>query len=185
MKISNSLKTLFTVNSIFVFASQLLGPLFAVYVMKIDGGVMLISLATSVQLLSSTLFLAFVSKWGVGIKEKEYLLAVGYILRAFGWLGYIFVSGPVALILLQLVFGLGDALGTPSFNAIFAEHVDKQNDVPMYADWSVISNLIMALGTVLGGYLVTVWGFNVLFVIMSAMAMVSFFLVLITPRKTL
>ncbi len=185
MKVNNSLKVLFSINSIFVFASQLLGPLFAVYVMKIDGGVMLISLATSTQLLSSTLFLTLVSKWGINVKEREYLLAGGYLLRAFGWLGYIFITTPVGLVLLQLVFGLGEALGTPSFNAIFAEHVSKENDVSMYADWSVISNLIMALGTILGGLLVTVWGFEVLFGIMSAMALISFAAVLTLPRKIL
>jgi predicted MFS family arabinose efflux permease len=185
MRVNNSLKSLFTINAIFVFASQLLGPLFAVYVLDIDGGIMLVSLATSVQLFSSTLFLAIVSKWGIAIKEKEHLLAAGYILRALGWLGYIFVSTPVGLVLLQLVFGLGEALGTPSFNAIFAEHVNKEDDVSMYADYSVISNLVMSLGTLLGGFLVTVWGFNALFLIMSVMATISFLMVLALPKKVL
>lgn len=185
MRLSNSLKVLFSINAVFVFASQLLGPLFAVYVLKIDGGVMLISLATSTQLLSSTLFLAIVSKWGSGVKEKEYLMAGGYLLRALGWFAYMFISTPVGLVLLQLVFGLGEALGSPSFNAIFAEHVNKENDVSMYADWSVISNLIMALGTIIGGLMVTVWGFGVLFGIMSALALISFVAILVIPRRTL
>lgn len=185
MQVNNSLRALFAINSIFVFASQLLGPLFAVFVMKIDGGVMLISLATSTQLLSSTFFLVLVSKWGVRVKEREYLLAGGYLLRAVGWLGYIFVSTPLGLVLLQLVFGLGDALGTPSFNAIFAKHVRSDNDIAMYADWSVISNLIMALGMIIGGVMVTVWGFEVLFGVMSAIAMISFTAVMVLPRKVL
>ncbi len=185
MKVSNSLRVLFAVNSIFVFASQLLGPLFAVYVLRIDGGIMLISLATTTFLLSSTLFLTLISKWGAVIKQKEFMLAAGYLLRALGWLGYIFVSTPISLVLLQLIFGLGDALGTPSFSAIFAEHVNKENDVSMFADWSVISNVIMALGTILGGLLVTIWGFNVLFVIMAVMAMASFTIILMMPRRVL
>ena len=76
-------------------------------------------------------------------------------------------------------------MGTPSFSAIFAEHVNRENDVSMFADWSVISNVIMALGTILGGLLVTVWGFNVLFVIMAFMAMVSFTIILMMPRRVL
>ena len=185
MRINNSLRTLFVINSIFVFASQLLSPLYAIYVQKFGNGVVLAGTSVSVLLLSSTLFLALISKWGSAVKEKEHMLAVGYLLRAIGWFAYIVISDAFSLIMLQILFGLGEALGTPAFSAIFAEHVNKKDNVEKYADWSIISNTIMALAAVLGGVLVNSFGFNILFIVMSIMAFVSFVSVVLLPRNVL
>jgi MFS family permease len=89
------------------------------------------------------------------------------------------------LIILQVVLGLGEALGTPSWNAIFAKHLDEKKEIMDYSNWDIINNLMIAVATVVGGVLVTCFGFNFLFVIMGLLAFVSFVGVLVTPRKVL
>ncbi len=72
-KINKSLKILFLFNGNFVFASTLLGLLYAVYVETIDTEVLSISITLASFLLLATLFTFFVSKRGDSIREKEYL----------------------------------------------------------------------------------------------------------------
>lgn len=185
MKINRSLKVLFILNSIFVFAGSLLGPLYAIYVSKIDSKIISVSLTWAVFMFSSTLFMYFVSKYGDRLKEQEYLLAGGYLIRCLAWIGYIFVSNLTGIIVLQVALGFGEALGSPSWNAIFAKHLDERREMMDYSSWNIISNLMIAAATVVGGIIVTYLGFNFLFVTMSLLALISFIGLLITPRRVL
>lgn len=185
MQINKSLKTLFALNSVFVFGGSLFGPLYAIYIQGLDNKVVTVSLSWAVFMISSTLFMYFVSKYGDRVKEQEYLLASSFLVRAVAWIGYLFVTNITGLILIQIILGLGEALGTPAWNAIFAKHLDGHKEIMDYSNWDITKNLIVAFATVSGGLLVTKFGFNVLFVIMSMLALTSFAGVLITPRRVL
>ena len=172
MKINKSLKVLFTLNSIFVFGGSLFGPLYAIYVQGLDNKIVTVSLSWAVFMISSTVFMYFVSKYGDKVKEQEYLLAGGFLVRAIAWLGYLFVTNVTGLIVVQIILGLGEALGTPAWNAIFAKHLDGHKEIMDYSNWNIINNLLVALSTILGGVLVTYFGFSVLFLAMSMLALV-------------
>lgn len=185
MNINKSLRVLFVLNSIFVFAGSLLGPLYAVYVQGIDNKVIMVSASWAVFMIASTIFMYFVSKYGDGVKEKEYLLAGGFLVRSLAWIGYLFVNNITGLIFIQIVLGLGEALGTPSWNAIFAKHLDGKHEIMDYSLWDIVNNFMIAVATIAGGIIVTLFGFKFLFVAMSLLALVSFIGVLATPRKVL
>ncbi len=183
--INRSLKILFFFNGIFVFASTLLGPLYAIYVESIDKNILSISVTWAAFLLSATIFTFFVSKKGDSLKEKEYLLMGGFLIRGISWILFIFVGNIFHLILVQIFLGLGEALGSPSFDAVFAEHLDKGMQIKEYSTWKLVVNGTTALATIIGGFIVAVYGFNVLFIIMSSMAFIAFLGILIQPRDIL
>lgn len=185
MKNNLALKILFVSNSIYMFAALLLGPLYAVYVQRIGGGVLLVSISTAVFYVSSTLFLLFLAKLGDRIKEKELLLAASYILRGLAFLGLMVVDSTLMLILLQVFFGLGDALGTPIFGVLFAKHTNRKEEVMEYSDWALVANLVMALGTIIGGFIVNGLGFTFLFVTIGILCFISAGWILFTPREVL
>lgn len=185
MKNNTALRLLFTYNSIFLFSASLLGPLYAIYVAKIGGGVLLISVSSAVFFIASTLFLIFISRWGDKLKEQEYMLVASYVIRAMAYFGFIFLNSALMLIILQAVTGLADALGTPTFSALFAKHTDRNAEVMEYSDWTLVANLVMALGTIIGGFLVSLFGFTWLFIIMGSLCLLSAFGILIAPRKVL
>ncbi len=183
--INKALRVLIAYNSLFYFAASLFGTLYAVFIQKIGGGVMLISVSTAVFYISSTLFLLVMAKFGDKVKEKELLLAGSYLLRAVGYACYLVVGSALGLILLQVLFGLADAMGTPTFSALFAKHIDSKIEVMEYSDWTIIANLTMALGAVLGGFLVSAYGFSMLFVVMTLLCLGSFVGILLTPRRVI
>ncbi len=182
---NKALKTLFVFNGIFVFASSLLGPLYAVFVETIDKSIISVSLSWSVYLLSSTVFILLVGKYGDKVKEKEYLLMAGFLIRAIVWFVFPTVSTITFLIFLQGFLGLGEALGSPSYDALFAEHLDKNEHIKEYADWRLVSNIVGAVAVILGGFIVSYAGFSILFYTMGSLALVSFLGVLVKPRKLL
>ncbi|MDO8621327.1 MAG: MFS transporter [Candidatus Levybacteria bacterium] len=177
-----ALKILFISNGIFVFADSLLGPLYAVFVQKFADGVLAISISWTAFLISTTLFTFLISRVGDKIRKDDMLMA-SFIVRAIVWLSYIFVGNIPQLIALQIFLGIGEALGSPSFSAIFAEHLDKNHHVQEYADWRLIANIVTAVGTMLGGLIVAKLGFEYLFLAMSLLAVISFLEILQRSKK--
>ncbi|MEI6498374.1 MAG: MFS transporter [bacterium] len=172
-KENNFLKTLFIYNGIFVFAGGLIGPLYAVYVQKFDSNISSISLSWAAFLLSTTFFLFILSRFGDKIKDKKILLQFGFLIRAIAWISYIFVGNIGALIIVQILLGLGEALGTPSFEALFAEHLDDNSHINEYSEWKLIVNGASGLAVIGGGFLVQKLGFNILFISMSILALIT------------
>ena len=109
----------------------------------------------------------------------------GFLVRAVAWFMFIFAVNIFHFVFLQVLLGLGEALGTPAFDSIFAEHLDGGEHIKEYAGWKLIVNGATAIGTIIGGLVVTTLGFSWLFAAMSGLAIVSFWGVLIQPRKLL
>jgi len=185
MRINKALRVLITYNGILMFGVMLFGPLYAVFVQKIGGGVQLISISSAAFYLSSALFLWIVGKLGDKVKEKELMLAASYLIRSVGYLGFLIVDSALGLILLESLFGLAEALGSPTFGALFAKHVDGEMEVMEYADWALVASLIMAVGSLIGGFVVSALGFGLLFVVISALCFVAFLGITLSPRKLL
>jgi MFS family permease len=182
---NKALLILFISNGIFIFAASLFGPLFAVFVETIDTNVISISLSWSAFLLSTTFFMLIIRKFGEKVKEKEYLLILGYIIRAIVWFIFPTISSIFTLIVLQILLGLGESLGTPAYDTLFAEHLDKNNHLRNYTDWKLISNILSAIAIIIGGIFVNAFGFTLLFYAMSTLALISAIIIWNQPRKLL
>jgi MFS family permease len=180
-----ALRVLFLYNGIFVGAAAMLGPLYAIYVVKFVDGVTAVSISWAAFLISTSIFTVIVSKKGDGVKEKRHLLLAGYIIRIVSWIMLIFVNNMITLVVVQILLGLGESIGTPAFNAIFAEHLDSNKFIKEYSGWSLIANLSSAAGILVGGKIVTIFGFKALFLFMSALSLIAFFGILLKPRKLL
>lgn len=180
-----ALRTLTVVNSLFVMAGLALVPIYAIFAEEIGATVFIISALAATELVSrlaGTLLLRFV---GDDIKEQEYMLVISYLLRAVAWGSLIFVGSIAPLFVIQVVLGFGDAIGTPSFMAVFAKHLDDGRQIAEYADYTFVRNLFGALGTLGGGLLVTHFGFAVLFLNMAIVASACAVYIYIQPRQLL
>ncbi len=185
MKNNSALKILFLYNSIFVFANNLIGPLFALYLQGFHSSTVTISFTWAVFVFFTTIFTYLFSKFGDRIKEQEYTLMAGFLIRSIVWFLYIFTDSLSMVVVLQVVLALGEALGSPSFDTILSQHLDDGSQVAEYSTWRVMANLSMALATIIGGFVVAKFGFQVLFVVMSLLGLFAFFGVLSKPRELL
>jgi MFS family permease len=181
--INKTIKALYLYNGVFMLAASLLGPLYALYVSKFSVNPTDIGLSWGLYLFSSTICMFALTKYGDGIKRKRNLLLGGYLVRAIVWFLYISVGSLGELFLLQVILGIGEGLGSPAHNAIFAEHLDKGRHIQEFSGQGIIFNFIAAVAAVIGGFIVNQYGFGVLFVIMGFLALVSFFGILLEPKK--
>ncbi len=182
---NKSLKLLLAINSVFVLAGNLLGPLYAIFIEGLGGSIAVVSGTWSVMLLATTLVNFILIRYGDKIREHEYLLIVGFILRSVVWIGFIFAGNITMIILLQIIIGIGEAVGSTGFDAIMAEHLDKSNHIRDYAVWKTISNILAALATLIGGFVVTTYGFAPMFVFMGIVAFGCAIFTYFLPRRAL
>ena len=180
--VNKVLKVLFVYNGIFVLAGSLLGPLYALYVEKLEVGILPVSISWAAFLSATTIVSYLLSKNGDGIKHKRFLLAAGYLIRALSWFSMGLITQIEQLFILQILLGIGEGLGTPAFDAIFAEHLDKNKHIMDYSDWKIISNGVLVAGTLIGGYVVSRFGFQYVLFGMSTLALISFFGILLHPK---
>jgi len=182
---NKSLKLLLAINSIFVLAGNLLGPLYVVYIEGLGGSIAVVSGTWSVMLLTTTLVNFVLIRYGDRIKQHEYFLILGFIFRAISWIGFVYAGNIATIILLQIIIGLGEAVGSTGFDAIMAEHLDKTSHIRDYAIWKTISNLLVALATLIGGFVVTFYGFSPMFTFMGIVALGCAVFTYLLPRRAL
>ena len=180
---NNSLKLLLTTNAIFVFADNLFGPLYAVYLQHLNNSIAIVSGTWSIKLFTTTITNLVLAKLGDHVREHEYLLITGYFIRAVSWFAFAFASDLSHIIFIQVLLGIGEAVGSTGFDTIFAEHLDRSRHIHDYATWQSISNIVAAVATILGGLVVTTFGFTPLFYIMGLIAFICGIFTLLLPRK--
>lgn len=182
---NKSLKLLLSINSVFVLVANLLGPLYAVYIEGLGGSIAMVSGTWSVMLLTTTLVNFALIRFGDRIREHEYFLIAGFIFRAIAWIGFAFAGSLLAIIILQIIVGLGEAVGSTGFDAIMAEHLDKSSHIRDYAVWKTISNVLASIATLVGGFVVTWYGFNPMFYFMGLVALLCAVITYMLPRRAL
>lgn len=170
------LKLLLIANSLFVFASSLIVPIYAALVLEVGGGVELAGLLVGTQFLAGTFFGIVVIKLADRKNRDERLIKANYLLRALAWFFiFLFPSIP-GLFLAQLIIGVSEAIGTPAFNALVSEHLDTKSHIKEWATFGLVSNFIVAIASVVGGIVAVRLGFPLLFLMMSLLGLGSFFL---------
>ncbi|MBD3207845.1 MAG: MFS transporter [Candidatus Nealsonbacteria bacterium] len=179
------LKTLLALNAFFVFGATLLGPLYAVFVKDIGGNILTVGWSFAIYMIILGLAAYVTGKLGDKIKEKEYLLGLGYFLRGVGFFGYVFTQNSFHLLFVQIVLGVGEAFGNPSFKAIFSEHLDEGKYSSEWGVWDALYSVTVGLSAMIGAFIISSFGFETLFVIMGSIAFLSFIIILMLPRELL
>ena len=182
---NKSLKILIIINSVFILGASMFPPVFALFVKEIGGGAVAAGSIWAIFAIMTGVLTIIISRYGDRIKEKEYLVAGGYIFRIIAWTGYIFASSLWHLYLLQIALAIGESIGTVSFNAIYSEHIDGDKSIKQWGAWHSSNTIIGGIAALIGGIVVYQFGFQILFLIMASLAMMAFILLMLQPRKLL
>lgn len=114
-----------------------------------------------------------------GERDDFWALFLGYFLSGLVPLAYIFASQPIHLYIIHGFYGFIMAWAVPAWYSIFTRHVDKWR---ISFEWSLDSvfsvGLAAAGATALGGYIADRHGFTTLFLLASAVSILSSLLLL-------
>jgi len=106
------------------------------------------------------------------------------IVKAGAWTLLAIHQSIAVLVITQIILGLSDAIGSPSFNSLMSGHLDKQLHISEWSRWDFIQNIATGAASVLSGYIIVGFGFASLFSIMAAITLIALLTALrITDQK--
>jgi hypothetical protein len=170
-KLNKHLRMLIFVNTTLTFAVGMFAPFYAVFVQKIGGGAVLAGVSWALFSVVSGLLILVLSKWELHIKKRHMLLASGYLIRSIVFLSYAFMDNIPQLLVTQVLWGVASALGTPAFDALYTSNISKDAAITEWGDWEGISAIATGIAALIGGFLIQVIGFKILFLLMSVICL--------------
>lgn len=182
---NKALRILLLTDGVVLFSAAMLGPIYALYVEKVGGDLLNASMAGGVFALAAGITVLVSGRFSDRIKRDELIVVAGYIVIGIGFLLYTLVSSVWWLLAVQALIGFGEAIYVPAYDALYTRHLDHKKTGTEWGAWEGMKYFATAIGALAGGFLVTKFGFNTLFVTMAGFCFISAVYVLHLPKKTL
>ncbi|MCU0678102.1 MAG: MFS transporter [Candidatus Pacebacteria bacterium] len=167
MKTNPTLYLLYLAHGLFMFASVMLAPLFALFATEFTASIETVALLGTIYFgakAGGTIFTRFI---GARLLAPRTSLRIGYLMKIAGCLGFFFATALPQLFIIQVLLGFSEGLHAPAFRALMARNFDTNKELPEAADWEIVLSFTGITGTALGGIIVSYFGFDVLFLVMS------------------
>ena len=167
MKLSKTAKILLLGANIWYFGEGMMGPLFAVFAEKVGGDILDITWAWATYLIITGVMYIVVGKLLNRKSYKVKAMVFGYVLNALFTFGYLFVSSPIQLFIVQAGLGIAEAIGTPAWDSLYAKNLP--DDMDSYA-WGLStgqSQIVTGVAFGIGGLITHFISFEVLFITMG------------------
>ena len=167
------LKSLLALDGAFIFASGMLGPIYAIFVEHIGGDILDASGAMAAFSLSFAVIVFFISRWEDHVKHKKKLIFAGYGLMAVAFLFYYFVSNSFELLLVQTLLGVSGAIASPAYDGMYSKFLDKGKFASDWGMWETMNSAVLGVAAIVGGLIVVEFGFRTLFLAMFVMSLLG------------
>lgn len=183
--INRALRILLITNAMILIANYMVGPIYALFVKNIGGDLLDASFAAGVFAFTAGITTLLSGRFADRVKHPHLVVVLGYAAIGIGYLLYIFVDSLWFLLLCQIFIGLGEALYSPAFDAVYSQHLTHHNAGSQWGAWESVNYFCASLGAFIGGLIVSYFGFNILFIIMASLCFLSAVYIYTLPKKTL
>lgn len=167
MALNRNIKILLYGANIWYFGEGMLGPLFAVFTERVGGDILDITWAWATYLILAGLLTIVVGKITDKYDNAEKVMVFGYALNALFTFGYLFVSAPWHLFVVQAGLGIAAAMASPTWDALYAKHEDRKHGGFQWGLAGGEAQIITGIAIVIGGYIVSLASFTALFLTMG------------------
>ena len=179
---------LFIVSDLFLWGGWgLIAPIFAVFVVDEVPGATLITVGvgTAIYWIVKSIIQIPVARFldrTDGERDDFYTLLLGLVLAGFVAFGFVFVTAPWHIYLMQLFQAIAFGLYIPAWYSMFSRHLDRGR----YAiEWSLDSSGIgvgAGIAGLVGGSLALAVGFKLVFVLAGIFSLAAAAALLAAPR---
>jgi len=168
----SAIKTLILTSIFYNLSASLIGPLWATYVGTVGGGIQGATSAWAVYSFFVGFLILVFGRLGDRLNKKV-MFVYGQFMNFIGTTGFLFVSNLFQLYVVQGILGISAAILSPSLNSLYGRNVQRGKESSQWSYLSGSVNIIFAVATFLTGAIVAVYGFQTLFLIMSANALIA------------
>jgi predicted MFS family arabinose efflux permease len=184
-KLNRGLKILLMVNTILVFSTGLFAPFYVLFVEKIGGGIALAGLSWGLFSVVTGVLILIFSDWGLKVQRQERLVALGYTIRAVVFLSYAFMDNIPQLIMTQVLWGIGTAVGAPAFDVLYSKHTDNEGSLWQWGQYEGIASIAIGISALIGGLVIAGLGYQMLFIIMAIICLILGMYIWRLPKEVL
>jgi MFS transporter, DHA1 family, multidrug resistance protein len=184
---NKALQALLFGNSLILISLGMLVPIYALFVKELGGSALSAGLTAGA--------LAFASACSALVSGKlidhfdpsqtKNFLVSGWLLIGLSAISYMLVNNVAVLFLVQIFTGFVKTISAPAFDTLYARHLDKQSTGQEYGLWEASFFITAGIGSVLGGLLVTEFGFDGVFIGMAILAFLAAIYIAFLPKDTL
>lgn len=183
--LNRALAILLITNSSVLISIAMLAPIWAIFVENKGGGILETGLASSVLAITAGFVVILTGKISDEVKNNELVVVLGYFILAIGFVLYNFVDSLLFLAAVQIIVGIGVAIYNPAFDALYSKHLKKHAMGREWGTWEGMAYFSEAFGAGIGAVIAATLGFNVLFVVMAILCLMSAVYIYFLPRKVL
>ncbi len=175
MTLTKTAKVLLIGANIWYFGEGMMGPLFAVFAEKVGGDILDITWAWATYLVITGLLYILVGKLlnNKADKTKVKVMIAGYAFNALITFGYLWVDSPWKLFLVQAGLGIAEAMGTPAWDALYADSLTDEMDTYAWGLSTGQSQIVTGLAFGLGGMITHFISFEALFITMGIIQLMA------------
>ncbi len=178
--INRVIKRLVISDFILQFAFGLLGPIFAVFILKNVAGSSLrvIGLATTFYWISRTLSTVPLSRFmdkTDGERDEFYFAVIGTFIVSSIPLFYLLVQASWHLFLIQSIYGVANSMAVPAWRILFTDHLDKGKTGYEWSLEDVAIGIAVGISAFLGSVLAEQFGFRTVLVLLSILGYAASF----------
>lgn len=163
----------------------LLGPIYAIYVEKIGGGILEASGTYAIFALIHGGLVMLLGKLTDRVKEQKYFMVAGFLISAVGFLGYLFVKNLSQLIAVQTTLGIAMAIMTPANYALYTKNLDRGKFAAQWGTMEGIYYITQGLTAFAGGIVASYIGFQAIFIFMAGISFVAGIYIWLLPKRVL
>jgi DHA1 family multidrug resistance protein-like MFS transporter len=190
--ISKVIKILIYSDFVLNSAWGLLGPVFAIFIVKdITGGsaiegVKVAGFASLSYWIVKSLLQIPIGKYldkNHGEIDDFWFMVVGLFLTGFIPFGFIISSVPWHIYILHTLYGAFMAMVIPSWSAIFTRHIDRGKEAYEWGLRSTFLGMGAGIAGALGGIMAAFFGFKIIFILVGSFTIVSSLLLLVIRKE--
>ena len=170
---------------IFYTGWGLISPIFAIFITGtiIGGSAFVVGMTAGINLIfRSILRVPFGIAADKSQKTSYYYMIIGLLLSAIVPLGFMFASTPMHIYILEAFLGATLAMSSAGWAGIFAKYMDKGKESTEWGIDAVAVGLGPGIAAIVGGTLVTLFSFNALFLIVTAVGLIGTFILLFIKK---
>ncbi|PIT87447.1 MAG: hypothetical protein COU31_02640 [Candidatus Magasanikbacteria bacterium CG10_big_fil_rev_8_21_14_0_10_40_10] len=186
-KINKTISFLIISDFFLFFAIGLLAPIFAVFILEnIENRIEVIGYAMACYWLTRVIMVIPLSRLMDKIKgesDEYFFIIAGTFLISIIPLFYTMSSKSWHIYLLQIINGIANSMAVPAWRILFTNHIDKKI---IGFEWSLEDvgvGIATAFSAAIGAFIVSKFGFNFLFYIISFFGIISVLILIILGKE--
>lgn len=183
--VNKALRILLGTNGLILLSGAMLAPIYALFVEEVGGSILDAGMAASAFAVAGGVTTLLAGRFTDKVKESELVVVIGYGVMALAFVSFTFVTNVATLLVVQVIFGIGEAIYSPAFDGVYSKHIRDGKESTAWGVWESMNYFIGAIGAALGAFIASVFGFTALFYLMFMLCCISAFYIYSLPRRVL